>query len=165
MVTPAMSEYVFGVREHLDEVGLRFEHIEEHVWGNRREKSGFFNFPKAQNVSAVIVNPQGTLPKFNRLGYLGEFGNRCVRMTREGAARTEAGPRAFVHNVHEPGYDESWIEGVFHNPNALIGLPPEMLPGASHEFLAADGSITSLVPDFHPLLSGTAIWVADDKEP
>jgi hypothetical protein len=88
-------------------------------------------------------------------------------MTREGAARAEAGPRAFVLNVHEPGYEESWIEGmvVFHNPNALIGLPPGMLPGASHEFLAGDGSITSLVPDFHPLLSRTAIWVADDKEP
>jgi hypothetical protein len=130
-----------------------------------REKSGFFNFPKAENVSAVIVNPQGTLPKFNRLGYLAEFGNRRVRMTREGTA--QAGPRAFVRNVHEPGYDESWVEGmvVFHNPNALIELPPEMLPGASHEFLAADGSITSLVPDFHPLFSRTAIWVADDKEP
>lgn len=88
-------------------------------------------------------------------------------MTREGAARTEAGSPAFLHNVRKSGYDESWVEGivVFRNPNALIGLPQKMLPGAIHEFLTVVGSIKLLVPEFHQLFSRTAIWVADDKEP
>jgi hypothetical protein len=49
---------------------------------------------------------------------------------------------------------------VLHNPHARIRLPPEMIPGASHDFLQPDGKIISLSPDFHPLLSQTAITVA-----
>jgi hypothetical protein len=84
MITSAMSEYVFGVRHTIDEGSRRIEWIKEHVWGNSREKSGFFTFSTAENISAVIVNAHGTLPKFNRMGYLAEFGNRRVRMRRTG---------------------------------------------------------------------------------
>jgi hypothetical protein len=167
MISSAMTEYVFGVRHSLDEGGRRVERIEEHVWGTTREASGFFQFPKAENVSAVIVNPQGTLPKFNRMGYLAEFGNRRVRMVRTGFSRGERNPenpmpQPFVHNIHEPGYAETWVEGmvVLHNPRARIALPPEMVPGASHEFLQPDGRIMSLIPEFHPVFSQTEIKVA-----
>jgi hypothetical protein len=135
---------------------------------NSREKSGFFRFPKAENISAVIVSPQGTLRKFNRLGYLAEFGNRRVRMVCTGVARGEGDPKnplpkPFKHNVHEPGYTETWVEGmvVLHNPQARIKLRPEMIPGASHEFLQPDGRIMSLVPEFHPMFSETEIKIAD----
>jgi hypothetical protein len=160
MITPATSDYVFGVRHSLDSEA-RVERIEEHVWGNLREKSGFFFLPKAENISAVIVNSQGTLPKFNRLGYLAEFGDKRVRMVRSGVAQFEQGTKPFVQEVHEPGSSESWVEGmtVFHNPRALIELPPDMIPGASHQFLKPDGSILSLMPKFHPLFSNTMIWV------
>jgi hypothetical protein len=168
MITSAMTEYVFGVRHSIDERGRRIEWIDEHVWGNSREKSGFFRFSNAQNISAVIVNAHGTLPKFNRLGYLAEFGNRRVRMVRTGYARGERNsknpmPEPFVHKVHEPGYMETWVEGmvVLHNPHARIKLHPELIPGASHEFLRPDGRIMSLVPEFHPLFSQTEIKIAD----
>jgi hypothetical protein len=167
-ITFAMTEYVFGVRHSADDQGRRIEWISEHVWENSREKSGFFRFPKAENISAVIVSPQGTLRKFNRLGYLAEFGNRRVRMVRTGVARGEGDPKnplpkPFKHNVHEPGYTETWVEGmvVLHNPQARIKLRPEMIPGASHEFLQPDGRIMSLVPEFHPMFSETEIKIAD----
>jgi len=163
----AMTEYVFGVRHRIDESSRRIDWIKEHVWHNSREKSGFFRFPNAENISAVVVNAQGTLQKFNRLGYLAEFGSRRVRMVRTGFARGEGNsgnqaPAPFEHNVHEPGYMETWVEGmvVLHNPQARIKLRPEMIPGASHEFLKTDGRIMSLVPEFHPVFSQTAIKIA-----
>jgi ribosomal protein L30 len=162
IVTAAMTEYVYGRREKLDENGdVIIEWIDEHVWQNRREKSGFFNLPDAENVSAVIVNPQGTLPKFNRLGYLAEFGDKRVRMVRSGLARVKGKPELFDHKVYEAGYDENWAEGmvVLHNPRARIKLSPEMISGASHDYLQPDGRIMSYSPDFHPLLSRTAITV------
>jgi hypothetical protein len=72
-------------------------------------------------------------------------------------------PEPFVHDVHEPGYTETWVEGmvVLHNPHARIKLHPEMIPGASHEFLQPDGRIMSLVPEFHPMFSQTAIRIAE----
>jgi hypothetical protein len=167
-ITFAMTEYVFGVRHTIGENGRRIEWIKEHVWENSREKSGFFRFPNAENISAVIVNAQGTLPKFNRLGYIAEFGNRRVRMVRTGFARgegdsTNPAPKPFKHNVHDPGYTESWVEGmvVLHNPQARIKLHPEMIPGACHEFLQPDGRILSLLPEFHPVFSQTEIRIAE----
>jgi hypothetical protein len=71
---------------------LVIEWLDEHVWENRREASGFFHLPGAENISAVLVNLHGTLPKFNRLGYLAEFGDRRVRMAREGLARIKGKP-------------------------------------------------------------------------
>ena len=157
-ISAPMSDYVFGVC--LDDEG-RFKRIEEHVWKKVREKSGFFSFPKGENISAIIVNSQGTLPKFNRVGYIAEFGDRDVCTVRSGAASGEHGPEDFVKIVNAPNYSETWVEGmtVFHNPRALIALPPEMIPGANHEFLQPDDSIASLVPEFHPLFSQTEIWV------
>ena len=167
MVTSAMTEYVFGVRHSIVDGRRKIEWIDEHVWERSREKSGFFKLPHAEHVSAVIVNPQGTLPKFNRMGFLAEFGNKRVRMVRSGIARGERNaenpmPTSFQHKVHEPGYSETWVEGmvVLHNPHALIPLSPEMVPGACHEFLQPDGTIMSLIPEFHPMFSLTEIRVA-----
>ena len=122
--------------------------------------------PGAENVSAVIVNSQGTLPKFNRMGYLAGFGNRRIRMVRTGVARGERNPdnpmpQHFIQKVHDPAYSETWVEGmvVLHNPYALIPLDPDLIPGASHEFLRLDGKIFSLVPAFHPLFSMTQMSV------
>jgi ribosomal protein L30 len=70
MIVSAMTEYAFGVRHTLEGSKRKIEWIKEHVWKHLREESGFFKFEKAVNVSAIIINPQGTLPKFNRLGYL-----------------------------------------------------------------------------------------------
>jgi hypothetical protein len=163
-ISAAMSDYVFGVRRSLEDE-RRFDRIEEHVWKKLREKPGFFSFSKAENISAIIVNSQGTLAKFNRVGYLAGFGDRRVRMVRSGAAHGERGYNEFLHVVHAPGYSESWVEGmtVFHNPQALIPLSPDMIPGARHQLLQPDGSIALLMPQFHPLFSQTEIWVGASR--
>ena len=170
MVVPAATEYVFGVRHSLVDGTRKIERISEHRFGRSREASGFFFLPGAENVSAGIVNPQGTITKFNRMGYLAGFGNRRVRMVRTGVQRGELNddgpmPKHFAHAVHGPDYSETWVEGrvVLHNPKAQIPLDPSLIPGANHEFLQEDGRIVSLLPDFHPYFSETAITIEDDN--
>ena len=163
-IISAATEYAYGVRHHFVDGKIEVERLKEHVWNDLREESGFFQFEKAENVSAIIVNPQGTLLKFNRLGYLAGFGDRQIRMIRRGYRCNDASPGEpmppFVHAVHDPGYTETWVEGmvVLHNPNAVMELDPELIPGARHEFLQPDGRIMSLVPEFHPLFSETLIF-------
>lgn len=163
-IVPLATEYVFGVRHSIVDGRRKIERLTEHVYGEAREPSNFFGLDEAENVSAVFLNPQGTITKFNRLGYLAGFGNREVRMVRSGIARGELNPddprpTPFHHDVCDPAYSEDWIEGavVLHNPKARIPLDPELIPGAAHEFLQPDGSIMSLLPDFQPYISQTSI--------
>jgi hypothetical protein len=167
-ITQAATEYVFGVRHSIEDGKQKIEWIDEHIWGKLKEKSGFFTLPGAENISAVIVNPQGTLSKFNRMGVIAGFGDPRVRIIRRGLVRGEHDPsdprpRYFVHEVTKPGYSESWVEGmvVLHNPHARIPLPPPLVEGASHEFLQDDGRIMSLFPEFHPYFSETFIFGPD----
>lgn len=164
VLVPTAIEYVFGVRHSVVDGERQIERIDEHVFGTMCTPSGFFSLAEAENVSAIFLNPQGTLTKFNRLGYVAGFGNRNVRMVRSGFERGEANPddprpRSFEHDVSDTSYSESWIEGavVLHNPNARIPLDPDRIPGANHEFLQPDGTIMSLFPEFQPYMSRTSI--------
>lgn len=112
------------------------------------------------------MNPHGTLPKFNRMGYIGRFGDPRVRMIRSGIRRGERDadgpmPKPFRQIVHATGYSETWVEGmvVLHNPHALCPLNPALIPGAAHEFLRPDGRIMSMLPPFHPFTAMTSIVV------
>jgi ribosomal protein L30 len=165
VINHATTEYVFGVRHSIKNGKHHIEWIDEHVWSNAREKSGFFRLPGSENISAVIVNPQGTLSKFTRMGYIAGFGDQNIKIIRRGLARGERDsndprPKWFAQKVYDPSYSESWVEGmvVLHNPNARIPLPPEMIDGACHEFLQQDGRIMSLLPEFHPHISETIIF-------
>lgn len=162
-IVPAAVEYVFGIRHSMEEGVHKIEKIKVHRYGKQKAKSGFFQLPNSENVSAVIINPQGTITKFNRLGYIAGFGNPNVRMVRSGVRRNDGNleapqPTTFVQHV-DLNYEESWVEGmvVIHNPNAVIPLNPQLIPGAAHEFLQEDGSIQTLLPEFHPLYSQTEI--------
>jgi hypothetical protein len=116
-----------------------------------------------------MVNPQGTLNKFSRMGFVAGFGDRRIKMIRRGLVRGEHDkddpppPRYFVQEVSKLGYSETWVEGmvVLHNPNARIPLPPPLIGGASHEFLQDDGRIMSLFPEFHPYFSESLILSPD----
>lgn len=170
-IVSAAVEYVFGVRHSMVAGKRQIERIDEHRYGGLVEKSGFFFMPGAENVSAVLINPQGTITKFNRIGYIAGFGDRRVRMTRIGYRRTDAdksgpAPQVIADKVHEPGYSETWVEGavVLHNPRARIALDPSQIIGAAHEFLQPDGSIMTLLPDFQPLFTGTDIRLEADEE-
>ena len=72
-------------------------------------------------------------------------------------------PKPFEVEVNSTDYRESWIEGmdVYHNPNALHPLHSEMLPGAAHHFIKADGQLHSFVPDWQPMGSTTQIYVPE----
>ncbi|MBB5746572.1 hypothetical protein [Brevundimonas variabilis] len=171
MIVPAATEYAFGVRHSMREGVRQVEWIADHRRGDVVEPSGFFRLPAGENVSAVIVNPQGTLVKFNRLGFIAGFGDRRVRMVRHGVRRHDGAadprPRPFVDQVHEPGYAETWVEGmvVLHNPGARIPLDPDLLPGATHEFLEPDGRIMSRLPNEPPpYFSRTAVFIEGDAE-
>lgn len=169
MIVPAATEYVFGYRHTMESGVLRIERIVDHRVGSLAEPSGFFTLPNSEHVSAVLLNPQGTLLKFNRMGVLAGFGSRRVQMTRTGMLRREGHPdgpqpRPFTEEVTSSS-QESWIEGmvVLHNPQALIPLDPAQFPGANHEFLQENGRILSLVPDFHPYFSETKVSLAGEE--
>jgi hypothetical protein len=172
MVVPAATEYVFGVRHSQVDGQRQIEWIDEHCYGGVAEPSGFFRLPNSENVSAVLVNPQGTLLKFNRLGFVAGFGDRRVRMARRGLLRRDdnlADPRpvVFRDRVFDPDYSETWLEGlvVLHNPGARVPLDPALLPGATHEFLEPDGRIMSLLPERPIYFSQTTIDLEGDAGP
>jgi hypothetical protein len=101
------------------------------------------------------------------MGVLAGFGSDRVKLTRHGTAANPDSnsekPVAFVHYVNAVDYRETWIEGmdVYHNPNALFPLDPQMLPGAAHHRLLPDGQLSSSVPDWHPFGSQTIILVPE----
>ncbi|HQV12952.1 MAG TPA: hypothetical protein PKW52_16555, partial [Nitrospira sp.] len=138
-----------------------------HRWSAKEVESGFFSLPGAENVSAVIANASATISKFNRMGAVADFGSKRVRMIRRGFVTdldpNASVPKPFAAEVSSPGYHETWIEGmdVYHNPNALRPLIPEMLPGAAHHFIEGDGQLRSFVPDWQPLSSTTHILVSE----
>jgi hypothetical protein len=124
-VTFAATEYVYDFRHSYTYGQRSILPIKEHRWKSAVMASGFFNLPGAEHVSAVVVNPQGTLTKFNRMGYLAGFGDRSIRMTRVGIRRGErdgdgGGAKPFQQNVWADDYTETWIDGmsVLHNPRA-----------------------------------------------
>jgi hypothetical protein len=140
------------------------ERITEHVWNQKRIPSGFYTLPHAEHISAVISNRQGTISKFNRMGLKAGFGSTRVRMTRVGTHYSRDSnsdePAQFEADVNSPDYNEDWIQGmcVFHNPNAQVPLPPEMLPGAAHHFFE-EGEMHSYLPEFHPYGTQTLIRI------
>lgn len=166
-IAVVMTEYLFGVRHRVENGERIIERLTEHRYGTAVEPSGFFSQPGTEHVSAIICNPQGTITKFNRIGYLAGFGDRRIKMFRKGIRRSELEggslPIEFAQKLHEPGYRESWVEGmvVWHNPNAAAPLDPALIRGAAHEMLLPDGRIETLLPEFHPLQSETTIILRD----
>lgn len=134
--------------------------VTEHRWGAKAVPSGFFSQPEAEHVSAVIFNATGTLSKFNRMGVRAGFGANNVVLIRSGTAAdldpNASEPAEFIEVVAE-GRFEAWIEGmdVYHNPNALHPLGPDMLPGAAHHELMTDGQIRTTITDWKPFDSRT----------
>lgn len=165
----ALVEYLYGIRQIEEPPGsgqLVSRAVEDYRWpGKEPVPAGFFSQPHAEHISAVLGNPNGTLTKFNRIGYISGFGDRETRMLRRGLAyRGGLSPEVFVAEVHADGYVETWCEGlsVFHNPNALIPLPDDAIPEAAHHTIR-DGRIVASHPDFLPIGSVTLILTPDHE--
>ena len=142
----------------------RTARISEHSWGTKTIPSGFFTLPGAEHVAAVIFNSQGTLAKFTRMAIKCGFDADGVHVVHVGNRLDLAGdeplPVPFCGKV-EVDYPEDWVDGmdVFHNPNAVIPLNPELIPGAAHHLLAPDGNVETLYPEGHLIASRTALVV------
>lgn len=158
----SLVEYLYGIRQirrnNADgSSSIVSEPIDEFVWDGKTIAAGFFNQPDTENVSAVIANPEGTISKFKRMGFLAGFGDRSIRMIRNGQAYSGSlDAENFVREVTAPGYSETWCEGlsVYHNPNAKHPLPRQAIPGAAHH-TSGDGRILCRLPPFHPVGSLT----------
>lgn len=130
-------------------------------WGTKEVPAGFFNLPDTENVSAVLFSNSGTISKFSRMGHLAGFGSNRLELRRVGTAVNPdpkaSEPLSFNWRVNDLDYAESWAEGIdiWHNPNALHPLDPDLLPGAAHHFLLPDGNVQSFIPDWFPLGSRT----------
>jgi len=171
----ALPVYLYGYdhdweRDSGGKLTISPRKVTTHRWGDKEIPSAFFDLPDANNISAVVFSNSGTISKFNRMGILASFGSSRVVLVRQGFAvdhdPNAVEPHAFRHVVNEPGYSETWTEGldVFHNPRAKHPIEPLMLPGAAHHRLLPDGQMESLTPDWHPLGSFTHILVADNEE-
>jgi hypothetical protein len=163
----ALVEYLYAIRQvdRVREDGqseIVSEPVTEYRWGNKSPvPAGFFLQPDSENISAVIANPAGTISKFNRIGFLAGFGDRGLKMFRDGLCYNGSKiPEHFVAEVHDSKYSETWCEGlnVYHNPHAKIPLPTDSLPCGAHH-TSRSGRIMSKVPPFHPLGSVTRIGV------
>jgi hypothetical protein len=169
----ALSDYLYGLRnvKTIKEDGA-FEDVTEEIKhykvGEKEIPAGFFSQPNAENISAVIANPGGTVAKFNRMGYLAGFEREKLTIIRSGFCfRNQSDtPDPFTVDVHSPEYSETWVEGlsVFHNPFAINPLPEEFLPGAAHFYLR-DQKIIGFAPPFHPIGSTTFFLHSTDKIP
>ena len=161
----ALIEYLYGIRqvERKNPCGgseISSEQVEFYEWEGKRISAGFFTLPGAEHISAVLANPDGTINKFNRLGFLAGFGDSDIRMIRSGIRYRNKSltPETFVQEVYSPDYVERWVEGlsVFHNPNAEHPLPEVMLPNAAHH-TSRDGKILTDMPSLHPVGTNTVI--------
>jgi hypothetical protein len=135
---------------------------ESYTWGAKSIESGFFDLPGSEFISAVLSNPTGTISKFNRMATLAGMGSKDIRMIHHGFCHdmnpNASEPKAFSFDVNEPGYSETWTEGIniVHNPNALYPLDMPFFEDATHCFYR-DGKQVSVMAGFHPYSSQTTI--------
>lgn len=147
----------------------RTARMTEHKWGTKTVASGFFAQANAEHVSAVIFNSQGTVAKFTRMAVKCGFDSDGVHILHVGRRLDLSHPEPvqvpFSSHVGID-YPEDWVDGmdVFHNPNAVLPLDPELIPGAAHHALSSEGNILTLYPQGHLIGSKTGIVVPTAEE-
>lgn len=145
----ALSDYLYAkrIRLKVDENGEKSvvkEDIDFHEYEGKRIPSGFFKIPEAENISAVLFTNSATITKFNRMGKIAGLGSQNIKLIRAGTLFNpdpEAlEPIPFFIDVDDPSYSESWSESIvmFHNPNALYPVEPEIFPDITHIKLDGD---------------------------
>lgn len=164
----ALVSYLYGLDVDRAQEGedslVVIDEIAYHRWGSKKVKSGFFMLPNAEHISAVFFNSSGTLSKFNRMGVKVGLGSDSVRLTHSGVnvivEHDSSTPQMFSEEVVE-GYSEMWIDGmdVYHNPNSLHPLNPDLLPGAAHHMLTHDGRLVVPIHTTKLITSRTSVTV------
>jgi hypothetical protein len=173
--SPALGDYLFGLRASWVKDADGILHVTEtpiyeHVWGDKRVPSGFFNLAEAKFVSAVLFSNSATLAKFNRMGKLAGFGDDSVTMIRVGDRHDftphSTKPIRFYAEVDPDKYAENWSEGmqVFHNPNALFPLGLQIFEGCAQHFIE-QGKRTSYLPESFVHSSNTLLFIRHGGNP
>ena len=161
-----LFKYLYGMGQKVvslpgEPVEIENVKIAAHKHYNKEIPSGFFNLPGAQNVSAVIFSNEGTIPKFNRMGFDFEM-HGGVRMVRVGFSinfdPAATVPAAFGYLVGN--FDEEWGHGmyVYHNPNAKCPIPVGFFEDFSGRHCFEDDQYENLFRDFSPYSSGTVTY-------
>ncbi|MBP1862188.1 hypothetical protein [Rhizobium herbae] len=162
----AFERYVYGYepdweRDKDGKLIIKPRKIGLHRWGAKQVPSGFFDLPDAEHVSAILFSNSGTISKFSRMGLLAGFGSERLKLVLVGTAVNHdpnaSAPVTFKKQVRDAGYVETWIEGIdiWHNPNALHPLDPNLMPDVAHHWLLPDGNVRSVTPKWHPMGSIT----------
>ena len=156
MSSSALQSYLYGIAT-IDGVLTKRD---SHRVGTRSIPLGFFAREESKHVSAVLLAAGATLPKFNRMGRVAGLRSPTSLAVVRGV-RTDDGcvPQEFQALVEDPRYREYWHEGifVFHNPNAVTPLDPNLLPHVIHVFGEYDG-ISELLPPNYLLSSMTQMY-------
>lgn len=130
----ALRSLLYGVVIQEDKI---FQ-IERHEHDGKTISSNFFGHEANRHVSAVLLATQATLPKFNRMGRVaGLRSPTTLAMVRGMRTNENHEPKPFEALVEHPQYREFWHEGVFlfHNPNAVTPLDPNLFPDVVHVFI------------------------------
>lgn len=148
---------------------LRAKHktIAQHTHESKTVPSGFFALPNAEHISAVIFSNEGTLPKFNRMGF--DFNRHpLVRFVRAGLCVDQRdGQRSgkgFGFLVGDEPEDWGMGVHVYHNPNALHPLPRDFFGGIDSQYWIENGELDGEVREFSPLYSVTLFFEAAPGE-
>ena len=167
-----LVRYLYGVEHKVvslpgESVRIEFAKVPSHKHGTKEIPSGFFDLPGAENVSAVIFSNEGTLMKFNRMGF--NFQSYPgVRMVRVGFTvdfdPSATAPATFGYLVGD--FYEEWGHGmmVYHNPNAIHPIPIGFFEGFSGIHWIEDGQYENLFRDFSPHSSVTVTYQTRGSE-
>jgi hypothetical protein len=165
--TPAFESYLYGQRYRWwhspeGELIVKAEPIGKHKHGAKEVPSGFFERPDAEHVGAVLFSNSGTISKFNRMGFLKGYRPERLALLRAGTCYNPdpdaVVPFQFQYFVGDPEVpEETWAQGLamYHNPKALVPVPPQLFPGIAHHFLDDENRMRSVIPGFHPMSSFT----------
>lgn len=143
----AMQSYLYGITEQDGVV----QPIERHELGSRTISSNFFAREEHRYISAVMLPTGATIPKFNRMGRIAGLRSPNSFAIIHGTRTDESGdPKPFRSLVEHPSYREFWHEGIYmyHNPNAIHPLDPELFPHILHVFQGGDGLEHWLPPNY-----------------
>lgn len=160
-IDESLARYLYGVdrsAKRTKDGWLRSEQpVLQHEYADRSIPSGFFGYPDAEKVSAVIYANQWTISRFDRIARQATGWTKDLTGTRRGfylLPGDEFAHREFEHRLGDGAkQEESWWEGVtiFHNPRAVRPLTDALR--CTSAFRVRDGLVTRDVYEFHPLTS------------
>lgn len=122
--------------------------------------AGFFFHEGTENISAVLFSSCATLSKFNRMGKQAGLGSENNKLLRTGTYynhEPNADKANFIAYEVDENSIETWSEGavIYHNPNALIPLDPNLFDDRVAQCFFDNGFIKSAMPKIFPYNSMT----------